>query len=72
MSRRPPTVHPYIPNSIPQVRTAMLEAVGRSGGGRIPRAAANADVALAVRYFASDDSAWVTGSVLIVDVGGLA
>jgi glycine dehydrogenase subunit 1 len=25
---QPPTVHPYIPNSIPEVRAAMLEAVG--------------------------------------------
>ena len=30
------------------------------------------DIARAVRYFASDDSAWVTGSVLVVDGGGLA
>ncbi len=27
MSHRPPTVHPYIPNSIPEVRAAMLDAV---------------------------------------------
>jgi len=30
------------------------------------------DIARAVRYFASDDSAWVTGSTLVVDGGGLA
>lgn len=30
MTDRPPLVHPYIPNSIPQVREAMLEAVGAS------------------------------------------
>jgi NAD(P)-dependent dehydrogenase (short-subunit alcohol dehydrogenase family) len=30
------------------------------------------DIARAVRYLASDDSAWVTGSVLVVDGGGLA
>ena len=27
MSHRPPTVHPYIPNSVPEVRAAMLDAV---------------------------------------------
>ncbi|MEA2027200.1 MAG: aminomethyl-transferring glycine dehydrogenase subunit GcvPA [Chloroflexota bacterium] len=27
MSHRPPTVHPYIPNSIPEVRAAMLDTV---------------------------------------------
>ena len=30
------------------------------------------DIARAVRYFASDDAAWVTGSILVVDGGGLA
>ncbi len=30
------------------------------------------DIARAVLYFASDDSAWVTGSTLVVDGGGLA
>ncbi len=30
------------------------------------------DIARAVLYFASDDSAWVTGSILVVDGGGLA
>jgi len=30
------------------------------------------DIARAVLYFASDDAAWVTGSILVVDGGGLA
>jgi len=38
----------------------------------LKRLGSGGDIARAVRYFASDDSAWVTGSTLVVDGGGLA
>jgi NAD(P)-dependent dehydrogenase (short-subunit alcohol dehydrogenase family) len=38
----------------------------------IKRLGTGEDIARAVRYFASDDSAWVSGSTLVVDGGGLA
>ncbi len=38
----------------------------------IKRLGTGDDIARAVRYFASDDSAWVYGSTLVVDGGGLA
>ncbi len=38
----------------------------------IKRLGRGEDIARAVRYFASDDAAWVTGSILVVDGGGLA
>ncbi len=38
----------------------------------IKRLGTGMDIARAVRFFASDDSTWVTGSTLVVDGGGLA
>jgi NAD(P)-dependent dehydrogenase (short-subunit alcohol dehydrogenase family) len=50
------------------VASFLLESADRP----LARLGTPQDIALAVRYFASDDSAWVTGSTLVVDGGGLA
>jgi NAD(P)-dependent dehydrogenase (short-subunit alcohol dehydrogenase family) len=49
--------------------TAFLE---ESAERPLNRLGTGEDIARAVLYFASDDSAWVTGSTLVVDGGGLA
>jgi NAD(P)-dependent dehydrogenase (short-subunit alcohol dehydrogenase family) len=49
--------------------TAFLE---ESAARPLNRLGTGEDIARAVLYFASDDSAWVTGSTLVVDGGGLA
>ena len=46
------------------MKQAAARPIGRMG---IPE-----DIANAVLYFASDMSSWVTGSILVVDGGGLA
>ncbi len=48
---------------------AFLEA---SADRPLKRLGTGEDIARAVCYFASDDSAWVTGATLVVDGGGLA
>ena len=49
-------------NSSDKRKKAVLQhPLGRIGTG--------ADIANAIMYFASDDSSWTTGSVLVVDGG---
>jgi NAD(P)-dependent dehydrogenase (short-subunit alcohol dehydrogenase family) len=55
-----------------QLKQDLNEFLGEASDRPIPRVGSPDDVANAVLFFACQLSAWVTGSILVVDGGGLA